>query len=185
MSYHVPRRKTALPTDVWFTKRVTVPTCLEQFSLLLVEVGPLEWVRIHQKEMILTCQSEMAVRRVVCLFCVCWLANHGFSLKSWQQINFASVVFYPEILFIYLWFRHRLGSNTKLNLYSVLDLFHEKRSLNMHVSFSCVSMRAHTHTPPPPTHTHTHLDTRNINQTLFLREILTIVVFLKQIYTFQ
>ena len=37
-------------------------------------------------EMILSCRIKTAVERVVCLICVCWLADRGLSLKVRAQV---------------------------------------------------------------------------------------------------
>ena len=41
--------------------------------------------RVCRKELVLNCQTTLAVKWVVCLIAACWLANWGLSLKSWQQ----------------------------------------------------------------------------------------------------
>ena len=42
-------------------------------------------IRTHQKEMVLNCR--MAVERVWCLVCACWLADRDMPLKSRRHIN--------------------------------------------------------------------------------------------------
>ena len=53
-------------------------------------VSPIWFAKVHRKKMFLNCRIKMAVEGagVVCLVCVCWLANRGQSLKSRRHITF-------------------------------------------------------------------------------------------------
>lgn len=51
----------------------------------------LHWVLVHQKQMILNCWVKLAVKRVMCLVCTCWLAESGLSLKSRQHFSYCAV----------------------------------------------------------------------------------------------
>ena len=65
------------------------PLCLS-VCLSLSQVRPAwpsQWARVHREEMILTCGIKLAVWRAVCLFCACWLAIPGVSVKSRWHVN--------------------------------------------------------------------------------------------------
>lgn len=48
--------------------------------LINLPTWPLWWGKVYRKEMFLNFQIEMAVERVMCVICTCWLANQSLSL---------------------------------------------------------------------------------------------------------
>ena len=86
-------RGNALPTGVKSDKSVAAPTCLKiyrNFFLFHTYVRStlvLRCVRDPRKEMILNSRIKLAVKRVLWIVCVCWLAYRGMSLQSRRHAN--------------------------------------------------------------------------------------------------